>query len=352
MVQKDEYYMSRALEIAVRGSSAVKSNPMVGCVITHNDKVIGEGWHKEYGKAHAEVEAISNVKQEDIHLLSESTIYVNLEPCSHYGKTPPCCDMIISKKIRRVVIGMQDPFDKVSGRGINKMIENGIDVTVGVLEERCKHLNRRFITFHQKKRPYIIFKWAQTLDGYIDGIRNENTPPVWLTGIQCKRLVHKWRSEEGAIMVGSKTVINDNPQLNNRLWMGESPIRITIDRKGIIDNNNKIFDNSVKTIIFTESNKSHKNAEYLPIDNGIGDIMQYLYNNNIISLFVEGGTTLFNAFLKEGYIDEARIFISDKMLCDISSTQPPQGIKAPVLHGYSSCKSEYIDGVMLKTVYK
>ncbi|MDP4185415.1 MAG: bifunctional diaminohydroxyphosphoribosylaminopyrimidine deaminase/5-amino-6-(5-phosphoribosylamino)uracil reductase RibD, partial [Bacteroidota bacterium] len=263
----DEIFMHRCLDLARLGAGVTAPNPMVGSVIVHEGKIIGEGFHQRFGEAHAEVNAINSVKDED--LLQKSTLYVNLEPCAHYGKTPPCAKLIIEKKIPRVIIGTVDPFAKVSGRGIQMLREAGIDVTVGVLSEECNQLNRRFFTFYQKKRPYIILKWAQTLDGYIDILREPESygHPVWITNYLSKVSVHRLRTEETAIMIGTNTAEKDNPSLTAREWTGDSPMRIVLDRDLRLRNTLKIFDDSVHTLVFTKRYLTgKKNLEYVHID--------------------------------------------------------------------------------------
>ena len=223
-----EKYIKRCIELAKNGLGATYPNPLVGSVIVYKNKIIGEGWHQKAGAPHAEVNAINSVKDES--LLNKSTIYVSLEPCSHFGKTPPCSDLIIAKGIKKVIIGTVDPFAEVAGRGIKKLMEAGCEVQVGILEKECQDLNKRFFTFHQKKRPYIILKWAQTTDGFIAPKVQEKREPVWITNQYSKQLVHKWRSEEQAILVGTNTAIADNPKLNTRLWNGKNPVRVVIDK--------------------------------------------------------------------------------------------------------------------------
>jgi diaminohydroxyphosphoribosylaminopyrimidine deaminase / 5-amino-6-(5-phosphoribosylamino)uracil reductase len=231
-VKIHQKYIKRCIELAKNGLGTTYPNPLVGSVIVYNEEIIGEGWHRKSGEPHAEVNAINSVK--DKSLLSKSTIYVSLEPCSHFGKTPPCCDLIIANKIPNVVIGTIDPFAKVSGSGIKKLIEAGKNVTIGILEDECKELNKRFFTFHTKKRPYIILKWAESSAGFIAPIFKEKQEPIWITNSFSRQLVHKWRSEEQAILVGTQTVLDDNPKLNTRDWNGQNPIRIILDRTGKI----------------------------------------------------------------------------------------------------------------------
>ena len=245
----DEQFMARCIQIATNGLGTTYPNPFVGSVIVHNNQIIGEGFTSAYGGPHAEVNAINSVKNQD--LLKESTLYVTLEPCSHFGKTPPCADLIIKKEIPRVVIGMLDPFAKVNGQGYLRLLKNGVDVTLNVLEKECASLNKRFITFHEKKRPYIILKWAQTEDGYM----GRDDVQLWITNQYSKQLVHKWRTEEQAILVGKNTALIDNPQLNARLWEGNNPLRMAIDKNLAIPISFHLYDKSQPTIIFNSLEK-------------------------------------------------------------------------------------------------
>lgn len=306
----DEIFMHRCLTLASNGLGRTYPNPLVGSVIVYNNKIIGEGFHKRAGEPHAEVIAINSVKNKN--LLKQSTLYVNLEPCSHYGKTPPCADLIIKWQIPRVVIGTIDTSSKVSGKGIEKLKKAGIDVKVGVLEKDSRWINRRFFTFHEKKRPYIILKWAQTTDGFIDKIRDNNLRhPTIITSKFARTLVHKWRSEEQAIAVGTNTVIKDNPKLNVRLWYGSSPLRICTDIKQRIPKNSNIFSNQEKTICLTEA------KYYNP-----KKILEFLYNLNIQSIIIEGGTKFINSFVNQELWDESRIFISKFLY--LNGIQGPQ----------------------------
>ena len=329
----DNIYMQRCLDLAIKGRTKVKPNPMVGCVIVYKGKIIGESYHKEYGKAHAEVNAINSVR--DKNLLKESTLYVNLEPCAHHGKTPPCSDLIVAKKLKRVVVGCKDSFAKVAGKGIEKMQKAGIEVTVGVLEKESLELNKAFFTFHSKKRPYIILKWAQTLDSYIDVIRKP-TDPIgvnWITHTNLRMIVHKWRSEESAIMVGAGTAINDNPKLDTRELFGKNPLRILISEFDKINFSSHLLDNSIPTIVFTNKKLDNKsNTQFVNIDLNIKPIKQvlnYLYNIEIQSIIIEGGQHLLQSFIDEKIWDEARVLIGDKTF--------GEGLSAPkFIHKHSS----------------
>lgn len=300
---------------------------MVGCVIVADGKVIGEGYHEQYGKAHAEVNAINSVK--DQALLKTATLYVNLEPCSHYGKTPPCADLIIEHKIPYVVIGTIDTFSEVSGRGIEKLMKAGIDVKVGVLEEECKELNKRFFTFHEKERPYIILKWAQTSDGFTDLVRDaaDNEKALKITNDASDKLAHQWRSEEQAIMVGKRTALLDNPQLTVRKVEGKNPLRVVTDKNLSLPEHYNLLDKSTPTLVFASADhESETNLEYIRIDFDrkiIPQILDTLYKKKIQSLIVEGGTQILNSFISAGIWDEARVFIAQK--------QTEEGVNAPLL---------------------
>ena len=250
-------YINRCIQLAKNGLGTTYPNPMVGSVIVYNDEIIGEGWHQKAGESHAEVNAINSVK--DKSLLSKSTIYVSLEPCSHFGKTPPCCDLIIKNNIPNVVIGTVDPFAKVAGNGIKKLLEAGKNVTIGILEDECNDLNKRFFTFHTKKRPYIILKWAESADGFIAPSSKDKKEPVWITNEISRQLVHKWRSEEQAILVGTQTVLDDNPSLTTRDWFGKNPIRIVLDQNNKISKENHIFDSQAKTLSISKDEINFNN---------------------------------------------------------------------------------------------
>lgn len=337
--ENKEKYISRCLELALNGIPSAFPNPLVGAVIVHNDKIIGEGFHTEYGKAHAEVNAINSVKNKD--LLPNSTIYVSLEPCSHFGKTPPCTDLILQNKIKNVVIASKDPNPITSGIGIRKMLENGISVTVGILEKEAAELNKRFFTFHQKKRPYIILKWAQTMDGFID---KHNKKPENITTEHSKILLHKWRTEEQAIIVGTNTILKDNPELTARKWKGQNPIRIVIDRELCFNRTTlNIFNNKAKTMVFNSiDEKIVENIEFIQIDfsqNVILQILEKLYQRQIQSLIVEGGAKLLQSFININIWDEARVFIAtDKFF--VNGVEANKLPKAPI-------KKEYVESDLL-----
>lgn len=321
-----EKYIKRCVELAQNGLGTTYPNPMVGSVIVYDGQIIGEGWHKKAGEPHAEVNAINSVK--DKSLLKKATIYVSLEPCSHFGKTPPCCDLIIKNKIPNVVIGTIDPNVKVAGNGIKKLIEAGTQVTIGVLEKECNELNKRFFTFHRKKRPYIILKWAESQDGLIAPLEKSEKKPVWITNEFSRQLVHKWRTEEQSILVGTQTVIDDNPKLNVRDWQGENPIRIVLDQNNRIPKGSAVFDNQIKTIVFSKSrNAIHQENtifEVIDFDQNIGkQIVQILYQHQIQSVIIEGGLQTLQTFIDANLWDEARIFIG--------KTRFKKGTKAPQL---------------------
>ena len=328
----EEKYMQRCMQLAQLGLGNVSPNPMVGSVIVHNNCIIGEGYHEQYGQAHAEVKAINSVKNQA--LLKESTLYVNLEPCSHHGKTPPCDDLIIEKKIPRVVIACKDTCSLVCGAGIDKLKKAGSDVVYGVLEQEARSLNKRFFTFHEKKRPYIILKWAQTQDGYIDKIRKVPTEKAsWITHDVCKKLVHKWRSEEDAFMVGTNTAMMDNPQLTTREWKGKNPIRIAIDKTLKMPPTHFLLNDETQTIIFTESpQKQKEKTEFISIDFSnpvLPQILGSLYIRSIQSLVVEGGTMLLQSFIDADLWDEARIFTNTELFFQ-------KGVAAPKI---KACKT-------------
>lgn len=305
-------YINRCIQLAKNGLGTTYPNPMVGSVIVYNDEIIGEGWHQKAGEPHAEVNAINSVK--DKSLLSKSTIYVSLEPCSHFGKTPPCCDLIIKNNIPNVVIGTVDPFAKVAGNGIKKLMEAGKNVTIGILEDECNDLNKRFFTFHTKKRPYIILKWAESADGFIAPSSKDKKEPVWITNEISRQLVHKWRSEEQAILVGTQTVLDDNPSLTTRDWSGNNPIRIVLDQNNKISKENHIFDSQAKTLSISK--------DEINFNNNIGvEISNYLYNEGIQSVIIEGGSKTLQTFIDANIWDEARIFKGKNLFKD--------GTKAP-----------------------
>ncbi|MGB4413736.1 MAG: bifunctional diaminohydroxyphosphoribosylaminopyrimidine deaminase/5-amino-6-(5-phosphoribosylamino)uracil reductase RibD [Paludibacter sp.] len=331
-----EQYMQRCLELGRQGNSYVAPNPMVGAVVVYNDTIIGEGYHHRYGQAHAEPNAIYSVK--DPELLKKSTLYVNLEPCSHYGKTPPCADLIVKTGIPRVVIGTLDPNPKVSGRGIKILQAAGIEVIKGVLENECYELNKRFFTFHKEKRPYILLKWAQTKDGFIDKIRTDNTEmPLQISNAITRQLTHKIRSENQSILVSTNTVMLDNPSLTVRNWTGKSPVRITLDRKNKIPEEYHLLDGKVPTLIFSENERRGKpNVEFIKVafdENCLPAVLKNIYERNIHSILVEGGAKLLNSFIELGLWDEAHVEVSEQVIYE--------GVSAPTLNSQPDEIKEY-----------
>lgn len=310
-----EKYILRCIQVAKNGLGSTFPNPMVGSVILHENTIIGEGFTSPFGGPHAEVNAINSVK--DKSLLSKATLYVTLEPCSHYGKTPPCADLITEYKIPKVVIGLLDPHEKVAGNGIKKLRDAGCEVTINILEAACREHHKRFLTYHEQKRPFIILKWAETLDGFIapeQSLREVDPSPYWITNIYSRQLVHKWRSEEQAILVGTNTVLKDNPKLNVRLWTGKSPVRVFIDKNLKVGTDFHIMDCSVKTIVITQienTNKYKQGVAYEVIDFSKDVALQIcavLYRHKILSVMVEGGSKTLQMFLDANLWDEARIF--------------------------------------------
>ncbi len=311
-----EFYIQRCLQIAKNGLGSTRPNPMVGCVIVYENKIIGEGFTSPYGGDHAEVNAINSVK--DKSLLKGATLYVSLEPCSHHGKTPPCSDLIIENKIPNIVIGCLDCNEKVAGKGIEKLKRSGCDVTIGILEDECKQHHKRFFTFHVKKRPYIILKWAQTLDGLIAPNTKNELKPVWITNEISRQLVHKWRSEEQAILVGNNTVLQDNPTLTVRDWTGQNPTRIVLDPKKSLPIDFKVFNNDAKTISISDQDIDYSNQI-------AKQVCEFLHGNKINSVIIEGGAQTLQSFINDDLWDEARIFTGN--------VEFGQGLNAPTLIG-------------------
>lgn len=334
-----EYFIDKCISLARKGALEVSPNPMVGCVIVNDGEIIGEGYHKEYGKNHAEVNAIHSVK--DKSELKNSILYVNLEPCCHHGKTPPCTDLIVKYNIPKVVIGCVDTFSKVSGKGIKKLKDNSVEVIYGVLEKDCIELNKRFFCYHIKKRPYIILKWAKSKDNFIAPINQEK--PFWMTSEKSKKLVHSWRAEEDAILVGRKTVVADNPSLTVRMCKGKNPIRIIIDKNLSLDKKSNVFDDQAETIVFNNIKSAIiDKTTYLKTDfNYLNeDILNQLYNRSILSLIVEGGTITINSFIDKNLYDEIRVFTTDKLL--------EKGINSPVLPDINLIKTSIINNDKLE----
>ena len=317
-MERDEQWMQRALQLAEYGRGTVSPNPMVGCVVVHHEKIIGEGWHRHFGGPHAEVWAVHDAEtRNNEHLLTESTVYVTLEPCSHTGKTPPCADLLVRKKVKRVVICNPDPNPLVSGRGIRRLREAGIDVDCDVLSEQGLELNKRFFTQVNKNRPYVILKWAETADGFLSG---ENGQPVQITGDLSNVRVHKWRSEEDAILIGYNTAINDNPKLNVRHWEGINPVRIVMDRHLKLPESLYLFDKTQPTLVanhhketshrdFPNRYLADKEVSYLKLNDGneeIADLLTQLSQRGIQSVLVEGGAAILQSFFDSGLWDEIR----------------------------------------------
>ncbi|ACU04381.1 bifunctional diaminohydroxyphosphoribosylaminopyrimidine deaminase/5-amino-6-(5-phosphoribosylamino)uracil reductase RibD [Pedobacter heparinus] len=347
----NELYMQRCLELAAMGMGNVSPNPMVGCVIVSDGKIIGEGYHARFGEAHAEVNAINSV----VHnygntaetLLAAATAYVSLEPCAHFGKTPPCADLLIKHRIKKVVIGNTDPFDGVNGKGIEKLKNAGIEVVSGVLEAECSQLNRRFFTRIGQQHPYIILKWATSANGYF---APENTTQQWISGPEAKKLVHKWRTEEDAVLVGRLTAMADNPRLTVREWYGRNPVRIVVDRHLQVPSSHHIYNKEAKTIIFNEQKTDvQENIHFIQME----DMQHYLpqkiafqlYLMDIASVIIEGGAQVLNQFIQARLWDEARVFRS--------AVSWPAGIPSPELN-LQSCAitDQFPIGKDQLTIYK
>lgn len=337
---KDELYMQRCIELARKGAGSVAPNPMVGAVLVHDKVIIGEGWHKQYGEAHAEVNCIASViptKEGSVDdKIQRSTLYVSLEPCAHFGKTPPCSDLIIKHKIPKVVIGCRDPFKEVDGKGIEKLKAAGVDVVVDVLKDECIDLNKRFFTFHQKKRPYIILKWAQTKNRIIAASTDER---LLISNEMTNRLVHQWRSEEAAILVGKNTAALDDPQLTNRYWPGKQPLRLVLDKELDLPISLKLFNAETPTIIFnTKQHNDEGQPRYYQITNDVSVVQQMmhaLYQLNIQSVIVEGGARLLQSFIDEELWDEARIITNQHLVV-------ANGLAAPQLSNFVQTAEEII----------
>ncbi|MBC8033572.1 MAG: bifunctional diaminohydroxyphosphoribosylaminopyrimidine deaminase/5-amino-6-(5-phosphoribosylamino)uracil reductase RibD [Chitinophagaceae bacterium] len=337
-MNQHEIYMHRCIELALLGMGSVAPNPMVGAVLVHEGRIIGEGYHKNYGGPHAEVECLRSVKQEDEPLIEDSVLYVSLEPCVHFGKTPPCADLIIAKQIPEVVIGIRDPFERVDGKGIEKLRAAGIKMTVGVLQELCRQLNKRFFAFHALRRPFIMLKWAQSVNGKI---ANSDMSRVYITNAVTNRVVHKWRSEEQAIMIGTNTAFYDNPSLTTRLWEGKSPLRLVIDPGLRLPLSLKIFDGSAKTVVFnTEKQETLPGFQFYQVEKSrpfIPQVINALHIMDIQSVLVEGGARTLRSFIEEGLWDEARVITNNALVI-------PGGLDAPELEEGIQEKSERIMG--------
>lgn len=340
-------FMGRAIELARLGMGRVAPNPMVGCVIVHNGLIIGEGYHRVYGEAHAEVNAVNSVQNKE--LLPFSTMYVTLEPCSHFGKTPPCADLVVRERIPRVIVGSIDPNEKVAGRGITRLREAGCQVEVGMLEEECNRMNRRFFTFLRERRPYIILKWARTEDGFIDRPRDEVEfgQPTWITNDLSRMAVHKMRSDEAAILVGTRTALMDNPSLTVRNWSGHHPLRLVPDRLGILPESASLLDQSTPTLVFTEKERESKpNLEFVTLrfdERILERINEVLFSRGIQSLLVEGGKALLESYLSQDLWDEARVYIGNKRF--------GSGIKAPAID-HEAAREERLDDSLMRIYYR
>jgi diaminohydroxyphosphoribosylaminopyrimidine deaminase / 5-amino-6-(5-phosphoribosylamino)uracil reductase len=336
-VSVHELYMRRCLQLAALGNGSVAPNPMVGAVLVHNNRVIGEGYHQKYGAAHAEVNCIGSVKDRDLQYISQSVLYVTLEPCAHHGKTPPCADLIIRHKIPGVVIGCRDPFKEVNGKGIEKLKAAGVEIVLGILENECIEINKRFFTFHTRHRPYIILKWAQTADLKMTSLnppKGGTSPRLFISNEYSNRLVHKWRSEEAGILIGTNTAISDDPELTNRLWNGPSPVRLIIDMDLRLPSSLKIFNRQAGTIVFNKiKHEESGNLLYYQVTedvNIIHQVVHALYHLKIQSVLVEGGAMLLQSFIDEQLWDETRIITNTKLSAG-------DGLPAPkVIHAIES----------------
>ncbi len=332
-----EVYMKRCLTLAQYGLGKVSPNPMVGALLVYEDKIIGEGYHEKYGCAHAEVNCIKSVKKENIHFIKDSTLYVSLEPCNHFGKTPPCTDLIIQQQIKKVVIGCRDPHSKVNGAGIQKLKDSGVEVIENILYHEALNINKRFFTFHNQKRPYIILKWAQTINGKISGPQKSR---LKISNELTNRLVHKWRSEEDAILVGTNTVILDNPALTTRLYPGNNPLRIFIDKQLRVDTSSRILDKTTPTIILNCIKESMEGSNmYVKFEehqNFIHQMNDILYERNILSLIIEGGAALLSSFIRNEIWDEARVITNQHLFI-------ADGVDAPIIEQNECIKTEKIE---------
>lgn len=344
-MELDEIFMNRSIQLAGKGLGFTRPNPSVGCVAVYDGRIIGEGFTSPYGGSHAEVNAINSVK--DKSLLEKATLYVTLEPCSHFGKTPPCADYIIKHKIPKVVIGCVDTHSVVAGKGIERLISKGVDVVVGVLEDKCWEQHKRFFTVQNKNRPYVILKWAQTQDGFVAPKHKDTNRPVWISNAISRQLVHKWRSEEHAILVGTNTALSDNPKLDVRSWGGESPVRIVLDRTLRVPKENNLLDRSIKTIVCTSVSDDLLPTsdelllyEQLNFENDVAkQLCAILMKHQIQSVIIEGGTQTLNSFIEEKVWDEARVFYGENKF--------HEGVKAPVLSVSSGVVSD-LKGTVLK----
>lgn len=325
MLDLHEQYISRCIELAQKGAGKVAPNPMVGAILVHENKIIGEGYHQQYGAAHAEVNCINHVNEKDHSLIQESTLYISLEPCAHFGKTPPCSDLIIHHKIKKVVVGCRDPFISVNGKGIEKLNNAGVTVIENILCNECIALNKRFFTFHQQQRPYIILKWAQTSNGFIG---NESAHRLHISSHQTNCMVHQWRSEEAAILIGTNTALKDNPQLTNRLYKGNSPLRLLLDLQLRLPKELILFNDMLPLVVFNFKKENLEGVvqykKLSPEKPLLPQIMAIAHQMNIQSILVEGGAKLLQSFVDEGLWDEARVITNNQLKIET-------GISAPLL---------------------
>jgi diaminohydroxyphosphoribosylaminopyrimidine deaminase/5-amino-6-(5-phosphoribosylamino)uracil reductase len=332
-----ELFMKRALELASRSVGNASPNPMVGAVLVHKGRIIGEGFHKEHGLAHAEVNCLDSVAEDDKHLIPESTMYVNLEPCAHHGKTPPCALRLAQEKVKSVVIANADPFERVDGKGFEILKQNHIHTEQGLLEKEGLWLNRRFFCFHQNKRPYIILKWAQTAEGYFAPLDRSR---YQITGTESRQLLHKWRTEESAILIGYQTALNDNPELTARLYKGRQPLRIVFDRTLQLPQTNNVFNDAAPTWIINDKfDLEEGHIRYIQIrfnENPLEEILEKLHEANKLSLIVEGGAMLLDSFIKEGLWDEARVFTGQASMTE--------GVHAPLLTDFKKAFGSQLGG--------
>lgn len=338
-----EMYMQRCLMLARLGAGRVAPNPMVGAVLVHEGIIIGEGYHQKWGEAHAEVACVASVKRENKHLIPEATMYVSLEPCSHWGKTPPCADLILKEGIKKVVVGSTDPFSLVAGKGIEKLKSGGVEVTVGVLEEDCKRVNKHFFTFNNLHRPFITLKWAQTANGKI---ANGNYKPLPISNTYSARLVHRLRAEHSSILVGTNTALFDDPKLNTRHWPGSNPVRLVVDKTLRLPASLRLFDGQQPTIVFNLlRHQEHLNLMYYQISedsNLVHQIVQALYHLKINSLLVEGGAQLLQSFIDAELWDEAIVITNEAL-------SVTDGVPAPHLHTHKSVQHQALFGDTVHT---
>ena len=334
--------MKRCLTLAKLGLGKTTPNPMVGAVVVCDDKIIGEGFHERSGGNHAEVEAINDVKNKT--LLKKSSLYINLEPCNHYGKTPPCTDLIIKKKIPRVIVGSMDPNPKVNGSGIQKLKDNNINVKSGVLKDECDILNKRFFCYYNNNRPYIILKWAESEDGFISPINQKEGEIFWITTYESRQISHKWRSEEDSIVVGINTIQKDNPKLTSRYWNGKSPIPVIIDPRNRININSKIFKNNSKLIHFIDNKTKiiNKNSMQIDFNTSLNEILKTLHKSKINSILVEGGKKTIQKFIDNNLWDEARYFVGNKKIY--------KGILAPVIKNRNWTKKTISQDILYTSI--